>query len=116
MLRGVVVAVLGLLATLGVSWAAELDKETIGAIVTVLVFVVPLVQAWWTRRAVTSNRKIVSRVTTAGEVVAGDASVLPTGTQLETPVREGWADVAPGVAVGGAFPVAAAPVDPQLIR
>ena len=61
LIRGAVVSVLSLLAALGVSWAADVDKETIGAIVGVAAVVVPLVQAWWTRRAVTPSRAIPRR-------------------------------------------------------
>jgi hypothetical protein len=57
LIRGAVVGVLSLLAALGFSWAADVDKETIGAIVGVAAVVVPLVQAWWTRRAVTPARE-----------------------------------------------------------
>ncbi len=103
MIRGVVVAVLGLLTTLGVSWAAELDKDTIGAIVTVLVVLVPLAQALWTRFAVTANRKIVSRVTSRGTVVAGDAAAAPTGRPLEV------------VDTGATPAVAPVRIDPSLV-
>ena len=61
LVRGFVVSVLSLLAALGVSWAADVDKETIGAIVGVAAVVVPLVQAWWTRRAVTPAEKAILR-------------------------------------------------------
>lgn len=115
MVRAAVVAVLGLLATVGVSWAAELDKDTIGAIVGVVLVVVPLVQGWWTRRAVTANRKVALRVTTSGAVVAGDASTLPTGLEVETPIRDGYVELAPGIAAGGPAPVATVPIDPALV-
>lgn len=82
LVRGVVLAVLGLLATLGVSWAANVDKETLGAIVGFVVVVMPLVQGLWTRFAVTSNKKVVLQVTGEGAVVAGDAATAPTGAAV----------------------------------
>lgn len=115
LVRGVVLAVLGLLATLGVSWGANVDKETLGAIVGFVVVVMPLVQGLWTRFAVTSNKKVVAQVTSDGAVVAGDASTLPTGLELETPMRDGYVELAPGVAAGGRAPVAAVPVNPALL-
>lgn len=36
----------------------------------------------WARRAVVPAAKVVTRVTTDGEVVAGDAATAPTGTAL----------------------------------
>lgn len=103
--RGVVVAVLGLLTTLGFSWAADVSKEAIGYIVVIATVLVPVLQGMWTRVAVTANRKVIARTTTDGRVVAGDASTVPTGEEL---------DVAPGPVTGlpAVQPVA---VDPRLI-
>jgi hypothetical protein len=82
LVRGVVVAVLALLSTLGVTWA-DVDKKTLGLIVAVLVAVLHLAQALWTRRAVTPNAKVVARVSPSKEaVVAGEAAAVPTGEPL----------------------------------
>lgn len=79
MIRGAVVAVLGLLATLGFTWAEDVSKETIGYIVAVGVVVIPLVQAAWTRFAVTpadppppGSRKIL------GKAVMSPSDTRPT--------------------------------------
>ena len=58
LIRGAVVGVLSLLAALGVSWAADVDKETIGAIVAIAAVAIPLAQAWWTRRAVVPAEQV----------------------------------------------------------
>lgn len=85
--RGVVVAVLTLLGGLGFTWAADVDEKTIGLLVTVIAALVPIVQAMWTRLAVTPDVKVISRVTTTGEVVTGPAADLPVGTLLDSDVR-----------------------------
>lgn len=82
MIRAAVVAVLGLLASLGFSWAAHVDKGTLTAIVTVITVLLPIVQGIWTRYAVTANAKVVARVTTDGHVVAGEAALAPTGSRI----------------------------------
>lgn len=106
LVRGVIVAVLGLLATLGVSWAADVSKETIGYLVGVGVVVVPLAQALWTRYGVVAAAKVVARLSTStGTVVAGEAASAPTGRVLLT---------APAAA-SGAEAVVVAP-DPTLLR
>lgn len=53
----------------------------------------------WARAGVTPNAKVITRVTTKGTVVTGDASTIPTGTELNT----ADANVAP------------VPVDPALL-
>lgn len=84
LIRGFIVAVLSLLTTLGVSWAADVDKETIGTLVAIAVFVIPILQALWTRYAVTANSKVVARVSVSQDaVVAGDAAEVATGQVLE---------------------------------
>lgn len=82
MIRAGVVSALTLLAALGFRWAADVDRETVAAIVTLLAVGGPLVAGLWTRFAVTPNVKVVSRVTTEGDVVAGDAALAPTGDVL----------------------------------
>jgi hypothetical protein len=56
-------------------------------------------------RAVTPNAKVVTRVTTRGTVVAGEASTAPTGAPVEL-----------GAAHGTGDPVALAPVDARLLK
>lgn len=104
LIRGAVVAVLSLLAALGVGWAADVSKDTIASIVVVASVLIPLVQAVWTRYAVTANAKVLARVSTSsGQVVAGDASTTVTGEALRVH------------GVGGP-PLVTAPVDPELLR
>lgn len=85
--RGLIVAGLGLLTTLGVGWAADVDKDVILAVATALSVVGPLVQAWWTRRAVVPAGAVVAQVTQGGAVVAGDAALAPTGEPLPVEPR-----------------------------
>lgn len=42
----------------------------------------------WSRVAVTANAKVIARVTNDGKVVAGDAAITPTGTELPAQVVE----------------------------
>lgn len=103
--RGVVVAVLTLLASLGVSWAADPDRETIAALVALAAVTVPLLQAVWTRYAVTPVAKVVARVSTStGRVVAGEAATIQTGATVPVTVEP-----------SGTLS-AVAPVDPALLR
>lgn len=81
MVRAITVA-LALLASLGFSWAADVDPDTIVLLALVLPPLAAVAQGLWTRYAVTANAKVVARVTTQGQVVAGDAAVIPTGTEL----------------------------------
>lgn len=83
--RGAVVAVLSLLTLLGFGWAAQVDAGTVAVIAGALATLAPIVQALWTRVVVTPNAKVVARVTTDGRVVAGDASVQPTGADVDRP-------------------------------
>jgi len=57
----------------------------------------------WARAGVTPNAKVITRVTTSGRVVAGDAAVRPAGQPVA---------VVPGV-VARTEPVA---VKPELVR
>ncbi len=79
MVRGLVVAVLALLGGIGVTWAADVDKKTIGLIASVITALIPLAQALWTRYAVTPNAVVALRVSLeTGHVVPGPAaSIIP---------------------------------------
>lgn len=95
--RGIVVG-LALLASLGISWAADVDADTITLWALVVGPLIPVAQALWTRYGVTANAKVVARVSTStGTVVAGDAAAEPTGEQL--PVASPAAGAPAGVAV-----------------
>lgn len=96
MVRAVTVALV-LAGSLGFTWAADVNADTVTALAIALGFLVPLVQGVWTRYAVTANAKVVARVSTStGTVVAGDAAVAPTGTELA--VRDNPGDLqAPAV-------------------
>lgn len=83
---------------LGLSQEAEL---AIGGAVDAVGLVVVLVLA---RPAVTANAKVIARVTNDGKVVAGDAAVTPTGTELaaqrhaDAPTVVGPVEVKPSLA------------------
>lgn len=49
---------------------------------TAIFGVLPLLQGWWTRSAVTPAAAVVEEVRPNGVVVAGPASPLPTGTPV----------------------------------
>lgn len=85
--RAAVVAILGVLASLGVGWAADVDEETITSL-SVAIPVVALLVGWLIRQVVTPVVKVVSRVTTDGLVVAGGAAEIPEGEVLAT-MRDG---------------------------
>jgi hypothetical protein len=79
--RGLVVAVLTLLSAMGIAAASDPSRETIAALVTVASVVIPLIQALWTRFAVTANDKVIARLSTStGNVIAGPAAAAPTGS------------------------------------
>lgn len=82
MVRAVTVAV-AFLASLGIGWAANVDGDTIATWAIVAGVVLPILQGLWTRYVVTPNVKVLARVTTDGRVVAGDAAVEPTGTEVD---------------------------------
>lgn len=80
------------------------DQEV--AIGTAIDVVGALVLVIWARAGVTGNAKVITQVTNEGTVVAGDAAVTPTGTEL---------DVA--TPAGSMFPkVQPVPVKPALIE
>lgn len=82
--RGAIVAVLALLASVGVGWAADVKPETIAAIATVVTLIGPVL-AEWIRPNVTANARVVAAVSEGTDgVVAGDAALVPTGTPLAT--------------------------------
>lgn len=85
--RGVIIAVLTLLASLGIGWAADPSAETIGAIATVAGFLVPILQGLWTRFAVTPNAQVLAQVKPSGEVVAGEAAPVTTGAPVAVSVE-----------------------------
>lgn len=82
LVRAGIVSMLGLLAGLGVGWAADVDDATIGRLALAWIVLAPLVQGWWTRHGVTAARAVLAWVTTRGEVVAGEAALAPTGTEV----------------------------------
>lgn len=84
MVRAVVVA-LAFLASLGIGWAADVDADTITVWALVLGGALPVLQGLWTRYGVTANAKVLARVTSDRRVVAGDAAVEPTGTEVDQP-------------------------------
>lgn len=73
-----VTAVVHVAVVLGAPLSTEAELAIGGAIDTIGLVVLLL----WTRPNVTANAKVIARVTNAGAVVAGDAAVTPTGTEL----------------------------------
>lgn len=75
-LRGVVVAVVALLGTVGILVTPALPDELVAA----LAAVAAVVQALWTRAAVTPNARVVVRapepITEPGVVEAGEATTI----------------------------------------
>lgn len=76
-------------------------ETAIGAAVDAVGLVVLLL---WARPSVTANAKVIARVTNDGKVVAGEAAVTPTGTELaaqqraDAPTVVGPVEVKPGLA------------------
>lgn len=71
----------------------------------------------WARPNITANAKVLARVTTDGRVVAGDAAVEPTGTEVDQPrARRGSSDRGSVSYAEGPRPViAAVAVKPELV-
>lgn len=81
--RAVIGGVVLVLAVWGVD-AADLGERVETTVLTAL-GLVPVLVGWWTRSAVTPNAKVVEEVQPDGTVVAGEASPLPTGTEVPPP-------------------------------
>lgn len=96
-IRGVIVAALGFLASLGFGWAADVDRETIAAVSVLLATLLPILQGFWTRAAVVPAETTLAYVAAGGVPVAGDAATEPTGQPL------------PATYDGGAYVITAQP-------
>lgn len=84
LIRAGIVAVLSVLATFGVKWAADVDKVQIEVLAAALPAVV-LAAGVLIRFAVTASAKVVARLSVSKDaVVAGPAAAVDTGTVLET--------------------------------
>lgn len=116
LVRAVTVA-LAFLASLGVSWAADVDKGTVTTIAVVLGVLLPILQGLWTRYVVTPKAQVLAQVTASGRVIAGDAAVEPTGTEVDQPkVRHQGTSEHPVRYSGPAPTIAAVAVKPELVR
>lgn len=80
LVRGVITAIVFVAALWGLD-VADLG-EKVSQTILVLLALVPLIQAWWTRGVVTPDAKVVQSVEPNGDVVAGPASPSPTGMVL----------------------------------
>jgi len=90
MLRGVIVAVVGLLAVWGVN-AADVGAQLEQTVEILFGTLLPLVTALVIRASVTPNAKVVQEVKSDGTLIAGPASPLPTGaTILQPGERRTW--------------------------
>lgn len=81
LLRAVVLAVVGVLALWGLDLTEWGDRVVNSW--TLLFPVLFLVQGWWTRSSVTPAAAVVEEVRPNGEIVAGPASPLPTGSVVQ---------------------------------
>lgn len=115
LVRAVTVA-LAFLASLGIGWAADVDADTIATWAIVAGVALPILQGLWTRYVVTPNAKVLARVTTSGRVIAGDAAVEPTGTEVDQPAvrKQGTSDSPVGYS-GPAPVIASVAVKPGLV-
>lgn len=77
LVRGVITALVFVAALWGLDIADVGEK--VSQTLLVLLALVPMIQAWWTRGVVTPDAKVVQSVEPNGDVVAGPASALPTG-------------------------------------
>lgn len=77
LVRGVIVAVVGLAAYLGLDWAAEGEQASL--IVFGLIAVLSAVQALWTRLVVTPTEKVAAVLRPDGQLEAGPAAPQPDG-------------------------------------
>lgn len=75
-----VAAVVHVGVVLGILPISEDAEAGVATAVDAVGLVVLLV---WARPALVPAAKVIARVTNAGEVVAGEASVVPTGSELE---------------------------------
>jgi len=90
LLRAVLAAVVVVLGVVGVEFSPIAEK--IDTAWVAIFAVIPLLQGWWTRRAVVPKETVVEQAMPNGEVIAGPANELEmTGTvvrQLDEPVGE----------------------------
>lgn len=115
LVRGVVMA-LAFLASLGASWAADVDGQTITMLALGLGLLLPILQGLWTRYVVTPKAQVLAQVTATGRVVAGDAAVEPTGTEVDQPmVRHQGTSEHPTSYSGPTPTIAAVAVKPRLL-
>jgi hypothetical protein len=78
LLRAILVAAVIVAGTVGVNIADVADRIDLAW--TAIFAVIPLVQAWWTRTAVTPKGAVVEQATPDGVVIAGEANDrLPDG-------------------------------------
>jgi len=85
--RGIILAVVGLLGTLGIVIAPQVPDSLLGFLIAVLA----LVQAIWTRQAVTPNAKVAvsvpDPVNAPQTVAAGDAVTTATSRDIVSAAR-----------------------------
>lgn len=106
-----VVTVVHVLVVFGLPIPEDGEAAIAGAVDAIGLLVLLL----WARPAVVPESKVIARVTTGGEVVAGDAAALPTGAKIPTTtVVDGHADgvTLPRVEVNPALVAGADPVGP----
>lgn len=77
LVRGVIFALVYVIGIVGFN-VTDVGEKIVGAW-TAIFAVLPLIQAWWTRSAVTPSSTVVASVALDGQVEAGPASPVPTG-------------------------------------
>lgn len=82
--RGVAVALVAAVIGVVVAFGVPVTDDQRDAVLILVGVAAPLIGAWWTRRHVTPSTQVVAQLDgKSGEVVAGEASPLPTGLILE---------------------------------
>lgn len=81
LVRGIVTAIV----SVALIWGLDLTDlgDKVNETANIIGVLLPLLQAWWTRSAVTPSAQVVAKQEPNGELVAGVGSLFPT----DTPVR-----------------------------
>lgn len=87
----VVTAALALLVSFGLGLTDDQQKAILGFVAVVA----PIIGAFIVRSRVTPNAKVVETVNPDGTRVAGEASPLPTGTEIQPGTTNGMGDTGP---------------------
>lgn len=100
-IRGAIVAIIGLAASFGLVQVDVLSKTQIGYLASLIAVLLPIAQGLWTRYGVTPKALVVAQVTTDGaHVVTGAAAARSTGEVVADVADDGGStSVVPALAV-----------------